>query len=113
VLCDISRPSNVSPVLRAARPDVLVLDAGIVELPGKPDIGLEYGLPPGSTYACMAETMLLGLERYFVAGSVGTDLRPAFILELQNLARKHGFHLAALQSAGNTVTAADWARFRR
>ncbi len=112
VLCDISRPSNVGAALRAARPDVLVLDAGIVALPGKPDIGLEYGLPPGCTYACMAETMLMGLERRFAAGSVGADLSSHFILELQNLALKHGFGLADLQSSGQTVTAQDWSRLR-
>ncbi|HZP83812.1 MAG TPA: aminotransferase class III-fold pyridoxal phosphate-dependent enzyme [Chthonomonadaceae bacterium] len=113
VVCDISRPSNVSQEVRAARPDVLALDAGIVELPGRQDLGIAYGLPDGCTYACMAETMIMGLERHYTHGTLGSDLDVRYILHIQRLARKHGFRLAGLQTSGRAVGKADWQRLAR
>ena len=44
--------------------DVVIIDGGLVSLPGRPYIG-PYGISSGLAYACMAETMLLTLERRF------------------------------------------------
>ncbi|HZO90499.1 MAG TPA: aminotransferase class III-fold pyridoxal phosphate-dependent enzyme [Chthonomonadaceae bacterium] len=110
VICEISRPSNVSAAVRAARPDVLALDAGLVELPGRQDLGIEYGLAPGQTYACMAETMLMALDHRFVHGTIGGELDKRYILDIQRLARKHGFRLAPLQTSGRSVGKEDWER---
>src|SRR5262249_47564738 len=57
VVCDLSRPANVSAQVAACRPDVLVIDGGIIEVPGLPDLR-GYGLGRGLAYACMAETMM-------------------------------------------------------
>ena len=45
-----------------SRDDVLVIDGGMVEVPGKVDFHFDFGFPPGKAYACMAETMILVLE---------------------------------------------------
>ena len=63
---DATQPRNTSPDLAAARPDVTVVDGGVVQVPGMHLRGGDIGLPRGQAYACFAETFLLGL-----AGHVG------------------------------------------
>jgi acetylornithine/succinyldiaminopimelate/putrescine aminotransferase/predicted amino acid dehydrogenase len=113
VVCDVSRPSNVSPLVRQNRPDVLVLDGGIIEVPRQQDLGIAFGLAPGLTYACMAETMILSLEQRYQDGSMGDELHEDFIQEIRQLARKHGFRVAAPRSDGRRLEASDWARIAR
>jgi acetylornithine/succinyldiaminopimelate/putrescine aminotransferase/predicted amino acid dehydrogenase len=109
VVCDLSRPANVSAAVAASRPDVLVLDGGIIEVPGQPDLGL-YGLGRGLAYACMAETMMLALEGHLKNTSLGTDLAPEGLRMLDALADRHGFRVAQLRSFGQPLGHADWDR---
>jgi len=109
VVCDISRPPNVSAAVEQARPDVLVIDGGVVELPGRPDLGWDFGFPPGLAYACMAETMMLALERryvHFSLGSSGVNLES--ILQTREWAARHGFRLADLRSFDQPLSEARW-----
>lgn len=94
VICDVSRPRNISAELRAARPDVLVIDGGVIEIPGQPDIGC-FGLPTGHAYACMAETMTMALEQRYEHMSLGGELDLAAVDILRGLAAKHGFQVVA------------------
>ncbi|HEX4149074.1 MAG TPA: aminotransferase class III-fold pyridoxal phosphate-dependent enzyme, partial [Pirellulales bacterium] len=64
VVCDLSRPANVSREVAGARPDVLVIEGGVVAVPGQPKLG-RFGLGRGNAFACMAETMLLTLAGHF------------------------------------------------
>lgn len=98
VICDVSRPSNVSPRLAEERPDVLVIDGGIVEVPGRPYLGWNFGFEPGLAYACMAETMMLALERRYENMSIGGDLSEDSLSLVRALAQKHGFKLAGFRS---------------
>ncbi len=98
VVCDVSRPRDVSSEVAQSRKDVLVLDGGLVRVPGKVDFGFNYGVPPEMTYGCMAETMTLTFEGRFEDYTVGKDLRVEQILEIDALATRHGFRLAALRS---------------
>src|SRR5258708_3995037 len=59
VVCDISRPSNVAGDVRAQRSDVLMIDGGVVRMPGGSRLGFNASLAKGNAYACMAETMML------------------------------------------------------
>src|SRR5690606_1658925 len=61
VVCDMSRPPNVSRQVEKERPDVLVLDGGVIEVPGRPWFGWDFGYEQGLAYACMSETMMLAL----------------------------------------------------
>jgi predicted amino acid dehydrogenase len=90
VVCDISRPTNVSPEVRCDREDVLVVDGGVVELPRGSALGLRTSLEPGRAYACMAETILLALEKRYEDTSLGFDLDLDTIFELGHLAERHG-----------------------
>lgn len=98
VVCDVSRPRDVSRQTSQARDDVLVFDGGLVSVPGGVDFGFDYGLPPEMTFGCMAETMVLTLEGVFEDYSLGKDLSLDQIQLIDGLADKHGFKLAALRS---------------
>lgn len=97
IVCDIARPRDTSIRIMKERNDVLVFDGGVLEVPGDVDFGLNYGFPSRLTYACMAETMILALERRFESYSLGRDYQPEKIAEIYKLALKHGFKLAALR----------------
>ena len=93
IVCDVSQPANVGPAVAAARPDVCILDGGVVTLPGGRDLGIGFGLAPGLAYACIAETILLALDHRERDASTGVDLSHAFIAELRTLAARHDFRV--------------------
>ena len=62
VVLDVARPRDVSKRVAAERKDVLVIEGGMVEVPGPVDYHFNFGFPPGKAYACMAETMVLAME---------------------------------------------------
>jgi acetylornithine/succinyldiaminopimelate/putrescine aminotransferase/predicted amino acid dehydrogenase/acyl carrier protein len=102
IVCDISRPRSVSESILSRRPDVLVIDGGLIALPYQTRVG-PYGVEDGTSYACMAETMLLALEGDFRDTSLGGSLDVAEVKRQQALARKHGFSLAGLKSFGRPL----------
>ncbi|HEY3418834.1 MAG TPA: KR domain-containing protein, partial [Armatimonadota bacterium] len=59
VVCDVSRPRDVSVRVAKERDDVLVVEGGVVAVPGNADFHFNFGFPPHTSYACMAETMIL------------------------------------------------------
>ncbi len=61
IIYDITQPRNVSSALLVERPDVKVIDGGLVETP---DINYKnvLGLPPRHAFACLAETIILSKE---------------------------------------------------
>ncbi len=109
VVCDISRPPNVNEAVERERPDVLVIDGGVVELPGKPDLGWDFGFPQGLAYACMAETMMLALEQRYEHFSLGSSgVNQDSILQTRQWAARHGFKLADLRSFDLPLSEARW-----
>jgi predicted amino acid dehydrogenase len=61
VVLDATQPRNTSPELCVRRPDVLVVDGGVVDIPSLRLVGGDIGLPAGRAYACFAETAMLAL----------------------------------------------------
>ncbi len=109
VVCDISRPANVSEEVDEARPDVLVIDGGVIEVPGLPSFGWDFGFEQGLAYACMAETMMLALEqhyKHFSLGSSGVNLET--ILQTRYWAAEHGFKLANFRSFNRPLSDEKW-----
>jgi len=104
VVCDVARPRDVSVQVAKVRDDVLVIEGGLVELPGEVDFGLDFGYPPGIGLACMAETMMLALEGRFEDYTLGRDLTLEQVEETGRLAKKHGFRLAGFRSFERPVT---------
>jgi len=107
VVCDLSRPANLSREVAHLRPDVLVIEGGVIAVPGLPKLG-RFGLGEGNVFACMAETMLLTLAGHLEDTSLGTDLSAETLRMLRMLADKHGFRVAQLRSFGAALTDADW-----
>ncbi|MBM3474184.1 MAG: shikimate dehydrogenase [Armatimonadetes bacterium] len=113
VVCDVARPRNASRALAEQRDDVLVIEGGAVAVPGEGfDFGFDFGFPPGLSYACMAETMILALEGRFDGYSLGPELRLEQVREMGALAQKHGFRLAGFRCFERTVSEEDIARRR-
>ncbi|MDC7122606.1 semialdehyde dehydrogenase [Cellulomonas fimi] len=71
VVLDATQPRNTSPDLLVERPDVTVVDGGVVAVPGLRLRGGDIGQPPGSTYGCFAETALLALSGHTGHFSLG------------------------------------------
>jgi hypothetical protein len=70
----------------------------VVQVPGNPNFNFNFGFPEGTSYACMAETMLLALEGRYENFSLGKELSLERVMEIGQLAQKHGFKLAGLRS---------------
>jgi predicted amino acid dehydrogenase len=104
VICDVARPRDVSAKVAQERPDVLVIEGGAVEVPGEVDFHLNFGFPPKTSYACMAETIILALEGRYESFSLGRDLSVEQVHEIAALAAKHGFKLAGFRSFERQVT---------
>jgi len=104
VVCDVARPRDVSRLVAERRPDVLVIEGGVVAVPGEVDFGFDFGFPPGTSYACMAETMILALEERYEDFSIGRELSEERVNEIAGLAEKHGFCLAGFRSFERAVT---------
>jgi fatty aldehyde-generating acyl-ACP reductase len=104
VVCDVARPRDVSAMVAAARDDILVIDGGMVDVPGPVDFHFNFGFPPGKAYACMAETIALALEGRFEDYTLGKDISRARVEEIYAIANKHGFRLSGFRSFEKEVT---------
>ena len=104
VVCDVSRPFDISKEDAAKRPDVLVIASGEVELPGVIDQKLDIGLEGNSVYACLAETALLTLDNRFEAFSLGRDISYKKVYLIDQLARKHGVMLSSIMGHDQKIT---------
>lgn len=115
IVCDVSRPRNVSERVSKERPDVLVIEGGVVKVPGQLDLGFDIGFPPGTAFACMCETMMLGLENRAENYTLGKNVSVEQVDETAGWAEKHGFELAGFRAFEHEISheAIDRAREAR
>lgn len=98
VICDIAVPMDTDRTVFEERPDVVVLQGGIIRLP----LGNNFvigGIPleAGQVFACMGETLLMGLDRGGqFSGSVG-QIEPDAVRQVLCLAEQYGFQLGAFK----------------
>lgn len=104
VVCDVARPRDVSREVAEKRNDVLIIEGGVVEVPGDINFNFNFGFPPKASYACMAETMMLALEGRYENFTLGRDLTMEQIEEINKIAKKHGFKLAGFRSFERAVS---------
>lgn len=104
VVCDVARPRDVSRRVVEERNDVLVIDGGMVAVPGTVDFGFDFGFPPRMAYACMAETMLLALEGRYESHTLGKDIKLTQVASIASLADKHGFGIGGFRCFERPVT---------
>jgi fatty aldehyde-generating acyl-ACP reductase len=114
VVCDVARPRDVSERVARERDDVLVIEGGVVAVPGpEADFHFNFGFPPRTAYACMSETMILALEGRYESFTLGKEVSIGQATEIAALARKHGFRLAGYRSFEKAVTDETIERVRR
>ena len=113
VICDVARPPDINPAEAALRPDVLVIESGEVLIPGDIDFGYDIGLPPKTSYACLAETALLAMEGRFEDYTLGRNITMERVKEIYKLSLKHDFKLAGLRFGEEYITDADIAKKRK
>jgi predicted amino acid dehydrogenase len=91
VLCDVAVPRDVHESVARERPDARIIRGGIVRLPMGQTLDVPaLDLPKGHVYACLGETILLGLaarEENFSLGPV----RAERVREILAIARSHSF----------------------
>jgi fatty aldehyde-generating acyl-ACP reductase len=104
VICDVARPRDVSAKVAAARDDILVIDGGMVDVPGPVDFHFNFGFPAGKSFACMAETIALTLEGRFEDYTVGKSITRSQVEDISAIATKHGFRLGGFRSFEREVT---------
>lgn len=98
VVCDIAVPLNVEQDITVKRPDVAYLHGGVVRTPfgdGLPQNVRAY-LQEGEIYACMAESMLMGLtgtREHYSYGDIDRDQ----VRRIMALAQVHGFTLGGVK----------------
>jgi len=105
---DITQPQNTSPEIIQKRKDLLIIDGGIVKTPGV-NYHFDFGLPLETTFACMAETMILAAEKKYNSRLLG-NVQPEKVKEIVKLAKKYNFTHTPFTSFGKTISLADFKR---
>lgn len=121
VICDVARPRDVSVRVARERKDVLVIEGGVVAVPGdvrfrkikRPEEEFSFGFPRRTAYACMSETMMLALDGRFESFTLGKEVSVEQAEETLRIAHRHGFRLAGFRSFERAVTEETIAEVRR
>lgn len=104
VICDVSRPFDISEEDALSRPDVLVIASGEVILPGQVEFQLDMGLEGNIVYACLAETALLALDGKFESFTLSRNINFEKVMEIDRLAKKHGVRLSCIMGHNGFIT---------
>jgi predicted amino acid dehydrogenase len=119
VVCDVARPRDVSLAVARERKDVLVIEGGVVRVPGEMHCNrvdreepFSFGFPPGTAYACMSETMALALEGRYESFTLGKEVSVAQVEEISQLCARHGFRLEGFRSFERAITEEEIAAIR-
>ncbi len=104
IVLDDTQPRNTDPNLVKERPDVLIVDGGLVQLRNI-NIGADFGLPKDIAFACFAETMLMGLAGASEHVSIGApDIKTVgFVARTAEQFQEYGFTLADFHSFGRPL----------
>lgn len=113
LVCDVARPRNLSRVVTERRPDVMVIDGGVIEVPGpNADMGFDFGFPPRMVEACMAETMALALDGRLENFTLGPSVDPDKVREIHQIAGRHGFKMAGFRRFERAIKESEFDRVR-
>jgi fatty aldehyde-generating acyl-ACP reductase len=104
VVYDLAQPRNISLKIAEKRKDILVIEGVLVDVPGTPEFNFNFGFSSDKCYACMAEVIILALEKRYESFSLGREVTLSQVKEIGRLAQKHGFKLAGLCSSGKSLT---------
>lgn len=113
VVCDVALPRDVDERVTRERDDVLVIDGGVISVPSDLAFNFGHGFSPGTSPACLAETMILALENRYENFTLGRDVTVRQVDEITRLAKKHGFKLAGMRSFHRPLDEAAIERVRQ
>lgn len=102
IVCDIAVPHNVHPDVLNARPDITYMQGGIVATPNGESLAPQARayLGAGEIYACMAESVVMGLSRQTQHYSYG-DISKQQVREIAQLAQIHGLRLSDFKQSAS------------
>lgn len=96
VICDVALPQDTHESV-LERDDVSVVLGGLVRLPLNPNFRVDgIPVPDGHAYACMSETLLLGLHGLSENYSTGA-ISKTQVKKIGEIARIHGFQLGQVK----------------
>jgi len=72
----------------------------------------DIGLPPKVAYACLAETIVLALDRRFEVFTIGRDIEWEKVKAIYKMGLKHGMKLAAISGVNGVFSDDDIAKVR-
>ena len=104
VVCDVARPRDVSKQVVNQRDDVLVIEGGMVKVPGQVNFNFNFGFPPGMAFACMAETITLALEGHYQSYTLGKTISLTQVEKMAEMAHRHGFRVSGFRSFEHAIT---------
>ncbi len=104
VICDVSRPFDISLEEAIRRPDVMVIASGEVVLPGNVNIKIDLGLEGNLVYACLAETALLAMEGKLESFTLSRNINFEKVIEIDRMAHEHGVRLAEIMGHNGAIT---------
>jgi len=117
IVCDVALPPNIAREIVKSREDVLVFEGGYARLPYFEEIndsGLRKYFPHGAIFGCLAETIILSLEKRFEGFSLGRGrITLEKMDEIDSIGKKHGFELAPFSCGKKVYTSDDFMRIRR
>lgn len=88
IIYDMTQPKNIPDDIIEKRKDITLIEGGLVKSPI--DIKFNFGLPKGYIFSCLAETMILALEKRDSNFSID-KVKVEQIAEIDKLAKKHNF----------------------
>ncbi len=91
VICDLSVPGDVDSDLMICCPHATVIRGGVITSPNNPEYYIP-GIPlmPGEIFACMSETILMGLEGINTHFSLG-EISTMQVNEVLGMAKRQSF----------------------
>ncbi len=104
VICDVSRPLDISEEDALKRPDVMVIESGEVTLPGDYEMKVDLGLQGRIVYACLAETALLAMDNRFESFTLSRNISYQKVLDIDRMAREHGVKLSHITGHSGIIT---------
>jgi len=99
IIVDDAQPSDISPEIKKERPDVLILDGGVVYTPGVSN-HFDFGFAEKeNNYCCLAEVMILAANDWLEKNCLGyTDIKN--LETLRDAGKKMGFDVGCFQQGG-------------
>ncbi|WP_444891131.1 aminotransferase class III-fold pyridoxal phosphate-dependent enzyme [Microbulbifer sp. DLAB2-AA] len=105
IVVDAALPKDVMPTLQP-REDILIIDGGLISAGPEVSFGeaTKNFAPKKFMNGCLAETIVLTLEQCREDYSLGRILPPERVLNIGQLAEKHGFTTVPMATDGEWIT---------